>query len=390
MSVASQSVVSLLLVEIAGCTFVMAFAHSLSTRIDMRIANDMSTTIGRSGGRLQRSVDSTMTATVGAERGALSEVSASWNSGAADTHSACRSLVLRNFPRVLTAMELLAESDDESVYCGPPSDPGESDHAQMCAPDGLTMPSPIERGNPGCCASPDASCPLEFHRLLEKSKHCAPSVRRERRSKLKPQRSGEHSVYQHSTSSPACSQRLIAPRGDIGRDNQKFVCVFHVGLEDDTEFCLVKRIIGKAGSNMRRIAEECNAKVRLRGIGSGFLEGADGKEAQFPLRLNVSCMDYDSYCGAVSRVASLLEDLYTHYRRYASSKGMEVPSLALNVEEVRRDDLYFGLAAKKAQRSKQFRHQEWTNPKNSPTLLPYKIATSGIYPKSPPPLPPGL
>ena len=53
----------------------------------------------------------------------------------------------------------------------------------------------------------------------------------------------------------------------------------------------------EAGNNMRRIADDCNAKarglrypdsslnawkaaeVRLRGIGSGFLEGSDGKEA---------------------------------------------------------------------------------------------------------------
>ena len=64
------------------------------------------------------------------------------------------------------------------------------------------------------------------------------------------------------------------------------------GLEDDEEFCLVKRILGKGGNNMRRIAEDCNAKVRLRGIGSGFLEGAEGKEANMPLQLNVRCTEW--------------------------------------------------------------------------------------------------
>ncbi|CAE7274603.1 unnamed protein product [Symbiodinium necroappetens] len=97
---------------------------------------------------------------------------------------------------------------------------------------------------------------------------------------------------------------------------------------------------------MRRIADDCNAKVRLRGIGSGFLEGSDGKEANMPLQLNVSCTEYADYAGkpsmstevsavdqapysanhAISQsVATLLRDLYKHYRRYARSKGMEPP-----------------------------------------------------------------
>merc|ERR1719401_2921706 len=94
---------------------------------------------------------------------------------------------------------------------------------------------------------------------------------------------------------------LIHPAGHLYGDNQKFICVFQVGLEDDEEFCLVKRILGKAGNNMRRIAEDCNAKVRLRGIGSGFLEGSDGKEASMPLQLNVSCTEFESYLDAVER-----------------------------------------------------------------------------------------
>ncbi|CAJ1390704.1 unnamed protein product [Effrenium voratum] len=143
-------------------------------------------------------------------------------------------------------------------------------------------------------------------------------------------------------------QSLIAPPGDLEGENQKFICVFQVGLEDDEEFCLVKRILGKAGNNMRRIADECNAKVRLRGIGSGFLEGSDGCEANMPLQLNVSCTDYSDYVAAVDQVASLLKDLYKHYRRYARSKGMEPPDVRLSVDEVRRDDLRLDQLAAKA------------------------------------------
>lgn len=158
---------------------------------------------------------------------------------------------------------------------------------------------------------------------------------------------------------------LIQPPGNLEGDNQKFICVFQIGLEDDEEFCLVKRILGKAGNNMRRIADDCNAKVRLRGIGSGFLEGSDGTEANMPLQLNVSCTDYVDYVAAVDQVARLLKDLYKHYRRYARSKQMEPPDVKLCVEEVRRDDLNLDQFAEKAnrtdaerERDKKLREQE--------------------------------
>lgn len=154
------------------------------------------------------------------------------------------------------------------------------------------------------------------------------------------------------------AQDLILPKGDVEGDNQKFVCVFQIGLEDDEEFCLVKRILGKAGNNMRRIAEECSAKVRLRGIGSGFLEGANGREANMPLQLNVSCTDYEGYKGGVDRVSALLSDLYKHYKRYIKSKGQDPPKVKVSLEEVRRDDLGVDLLAQKARRSSSQRERE--------------------------------
>merc|ERR1712136_289336 len=103
---------------------------------------------------------------------------------------------------------------------------------------------------------------------------------------------------------------------------------------------------------------DCSAKVRLRGIGSGFLEGADGREANMPLQLNVSCTDFDSYRAAAERVATLLRDLYKHFRRYMRSKGMDPPELKISLEEVRRDDLNLNLLSQKAQRSPSQRERD--------------------------------
>eukprot|EP00971_Amphidinium_carterae_P044329 871768-Amphidinium_carterae.1 len=130
----------------------------------------------------------------------------------------------------------------------------------------------------------------------------------------------------------------IWPKGHIDpAGHQKFICVFHVGIQDDKEFCLIKRILGKGGQNMKAIASECMAKVRLRGHGSNFKE-SDGIEADVPLQLHVSCENYEMYAIAVRRVSTLLEELYGHYRRYMRAKNSRIPNIGIHLEEERRDD----------------------------------------------------
>lgn len=72
--------------------------------------------------------------------------------------------------------------------------------------------------------------------------------------------------------------------------SSKHWCHFHLG-EDmiaKRSFELNKKIIGRGGCNMRAIFDATGAKVRLRGRGSGHLEG--GKEAPVPLMLVVTCV----------------------------------------------------------------------------------------------------
>ena len=53
-------------------------------------------------------------------------------------------------------------------------------------------------------------------------------------------------------------------------------------------FDLVPMIIGREGCNMRRISETTNAKIRIRGKGSGYFEGRERKEAPTPLMVAVT------------------------------------------------------------------------------------------------------
>jgi len=261
---------------------------------------------------------------------------------------------LPGYPRIITAMELLEESDDESTFCGPQSDSEDSGLADIRALEawGIGLGADDEKATGPDVRSRDNGRGADGG---------GPARGRQPREPRRQPAGDGDSRQPREQAEPPPQRRpppLVAPRGEVIGDNQKFICVFQIGLEDNEEFCLVKRILGKAGNNMRRIAEECSAKVRLRGIGSGFLEGADGKEANMPLQLNVSCTDYDSYLGAVERVSTLLKDLYKHYRRYARSKGMEPPDVKINLEEVRRDDLNLDLLSQKAQRSPSQRERD--------------------------------
>jgi len=261
---------------------------------------------------------------------------------------------LAGYPLIVTASKLLEESDDESTWCGPPSDQEDSTASEKFSFETCDIDIPqhsVLRHNNRADVS--ALCE-DLQSEPTGSRHHRLKYRRSWAFRIvSPVRRCESSKV-----GTPLAKSLIHPRGDIASDYQKFVCVFQIGLEDDEEFCLVKRILGKKGNNMRRIAEERSAKVRLRGIGSGFLEGADGKEANMPLQLNVSCSDFSSYQGAVDRIASLLQDLYKHYRRYLRTKGSEPPDLKVSLEEVRRDDLGLDLLQQKAQRSQSQRERD--------------------------------
>mmetsp|Transcript_42774 Transcript_42774/g.100271 ORF Transcript_42774/g.100271 Transcript_42774/m.100271 type:complete len:530 (-) Transcript_42774:237-1826(-) len=254
--------------------------------------------------------------------------------------------------RGVTAWELLQECETEDegvVFAGPQSDPEDSDIWDYRGLEACGIPRPDEE--------------RRAWRRAQQAKQAAAAALAAERNGTAPPKTEAAPKSEAPNPAPAPSSRprrepLILPRGDVPGDGQKFICIFQVGLEDDDEFCLVKRILGKGGNNMRAIADSCNAKVRLRGLGSGFLEGADGKEANMPLQLNVSCVDFETYQMAVDRVAYLLRDLYKHYRKYIRSKGLTPPELKVNLEEVRRDDQGLNMLTEKANRSSSQRERD--------------------------------
>lgn len=97
---------------------------------------------------------------------------------------------------------------------------------------------------------------------------------------------------------------------------KKYTCRFLIGIENDKDFQVVRRIIGAKGANMKKIVKLTEAKLRLRGQGSGYFEGAGQKESSEPLQLCVSCTSSEGYRTAVTLVEELLKGVYDEYRQF--------------------------------------------------------------------------
>jgi len=108
---------------------------------------------------------------------------------------------------------------------------------------------------------------------------------------------------------------------------RKFTCRFLIGIDNDKEFQVVRRIIGAKGTNMKRIVRQTEAKLRLRGIGSGYFEGAGQRESSEPLQLCVSCTSSDGYRTAVRLVEELLENVYNEYQHFCRENNRPEPDL---------------------------------------------------------------
>jgi len=114
---------------------------------------------------------------------------------------------------------------------------------------------------------------------------------------------------------------------------RKYTCRFIIGINNDKEFQVARRVIGAKGANMKRIVMQTEAKLRLRGEGSGYFEGSGQKESTEPLQLCISCTNGEQYKTAVHQTEELLKRVYDEYRVFCRENGKPVPDLQINFSE---------------------------------------------------------
>lgn len=116
------------------------------------------------------------------------------------------------------------------------------------------------------------------------------------------------------------SRSALPPTPSSQSQVRKYTCRFDIGLENEKEFQVARRIIGTKGCNMKKIVDVSGAKLRLRGRGSGYLEGPNKEESPEPLHLCVSCTTQDGYNSAVRAVSEILEEIYVDYKKFCTVK----------------------------------------------------------------------
>lgn len=93
-----------------------------------------------------------------------------------------------------------------------------------------------------------------------------------------------------------------------------------IGIEDDREFRVVKRLIGPGGENMDRVRGECQSvKVELRGSGTKSLVDSSG-----PLVLHIKGHDAAECSEALARAEALVAEAHHQHDAFLANRLTEV------------------------------------------------------------------
>lgn len=110
----------------------------------------------------------------------------------------------------------------------------------------------------------------------------------------------------------------------------KCSCRILIGIEQESDFQVVGRLIGPKGANMKNIVEKVpDAKIRIRGRGSRFLEGPQQVESTDPLMICVTASRSESFETAATLVEELLRKVQSEYARYCQRRGRPEPMHAV-------------------------------------------------------------
>jgi len=112
---------------------------------------------------------------------------------------------------------------------------------------------------------------------------------------------------------------------------RKWQCQFIIGIEEEPIFRVVRRLLGPGGKNVKAIAEETGAKLRLRGLGSKFLEGPEKRESSDPLMMCISASTETGYNTAVDTVQDILQHIYTEYHEFQANNGMSISPISIQM-----------------------------------------------------------
>jgi len=118
----------------------------------------------------------------------------------------------------------------------------------------------------------------------------------------------------------------------------KLSCRYVVGIEDDADFCVCRKIIGIAGRHIKDITAQCpHVAVLLRGRGSRLPQGSDKHDPE-PLMICVSVAARgpaahseakQNYERATKLVEELLSRVHHDYKKFCNERALPEPHLII-------------------------------------------------------------
>jgi hypothetical protein len=132
-------------------------------------------------------------------------------------------------------------------------------------------------------------------------------------------------IYDETTINPSnCQMREINLKTNSIRDYKyKAVGNYNIGIPNDKNFSIKKKILGKNGNYLKQIIIKCahphndySTKIRLRGKGSGYKEGENKEESNIPLQLCISSQDIRAFHDCCLEIEKLLNKIYFEYYVY--------------------------------------------------------------------------
>jgi len=193
-------------------------------------------------------------------------------------------------------------------------------------------------GQPPACslprtpAFPPPSAPPHFRTVKDDAESQSTAASEGTEEKL------EHFVPEDFDESLTAPKAASAPGTKLNRcgckkRQQRFKIWCHIFLDDSmiwNGFDLNKKLIGHGGSGTRKIFEATDAKVRLRGRGSGHIE-AGRYEAPVHLMLAVTSEigQEDNFLVAMQMAAEHLQQVTLKYREFCKNAGIPSPTKPL-------------------------------------------------------------
>lgn len=150
--------------------------------------------------------------------------------------------------------------------------------------------------------------------------------------KLDETEKGAGSSAPASVQSPSSASLATTPSQNASNVLKKYTARYEIQIPPDNQFQIARRIIGTRGINMKRIFKLTQSKLRLRGKGSGYLEGYNKQEADEPLHLCISSTNSEQYINARKLVERLLLKIYQEYDDFLLSNNNNHKTLNLQLK----------------------------------------------------------